>query len=261
MGYGLQVENADQDFIIDSTQPYSSFGILSSGSSSLTTATGAEVGTFNNNQWVDISPLNGTYYTQNFPSQITGTDLFFIKLPKDGFVGELTGANSFYSSAHKWVHQSSASSPSTTYAWKEINTMAHANMNITDWNSSYGLNVFKEYSGTAQQSDLIFSSQAEIGISIVAVGSYSDITSANQRFNTVNINSSDPHYFFVNGSTFNRCFTSWLFAGINGYYFTYSSATTLQKIDIYTTGIGNAGFVTTSGSTDTWMIIKVTGDT
>jgi len=260
MGYGLQVENGDNDLIIDSDQPYSSFGILSSGSASITNAAGTGAGAFTNSP-SSTAPLNTSYYHQPFPSQITGTDLLFVKLPKDGWVSEQSGLARFFNSTHKWVHGSSASSQSTTYAWKEINVMSHANMTIANWNSTYGLNVFKEYTTTApQQSDLIFSSVAEQGISIVAVGTYKDITDANSNKITVTLNSSDPHYVLVNGSIFNFGI-GFVYSSMMGYYFTYSSTDTLQKIDIYATGIGTWGFTNITGSTDTWMIIKVTGDT
>jgi len=256
MGYGIQVENGDGDFIIDSDQPYSSFGILSSGSASITTTTAA--GTF---ATAPVSPLNSLYHQQNFPSQISGTDLFFVKLPKDGFVGEQAGISRLFNSTHKWVHGSSASSPSTTYAWKEIDVMSHASMNIPNWNSEYGLNVFKDYTTTApQQSDLIFSSVAEQGINIVAVGSFKDITDSNQRFTTVTVNSDEPHYVLVNGSSYDFGI-GFLYSSVQGYYFTYSSEDTLQKIDIYATGVHYLGFSTITGRTDTWMIIKVRGDT
>jgi len=256
MGYGLQVENNNNELIIDSDEPYSSFGILSQGSASLSTSN--SIITFSN---TSAAPLNGTLYRQSFPSGVSGNDLFFVHIPNNGFVAEEGGVSQLLSGTHNWVHQF-VSGGSTTYKYKEMNVMSHANMTIQDWDSGYGLTVFKEYTGTPQQTDLIFSSVLEQGVNIVACGTFRDISNANQTFTTVTVNSSDPHYVLINGSEHTLGIFQYSLA--RGYYFTYSGSV-LESIKIYAAQISTWGLLTVPSTFDaldqSWMIIKVRGDT
>lgn len=259
MGYGLQVENGDNDLIIDSEQPYSSFGILSSGTGTLNSSGTPVVA--HQNIPTSYAPLNRSFYRQNYPTQITGNDMFFVKLAADGWVAEELGLNSLFGSSHKWIHGGPTAG---TYAYKEIDVMSHSSMTIPNWNSTYGLNVFKEYTGTPQQSDLIFSSVAEQGLNIVAVGTYKDLANSNQTFQTITINSTDPHYVLVNGSgTYPGALT---YVQHMGYWFTYSTSNTdlLTSITVYalnSRGWGNPQPLSTwqQGQYNSWMILKITG--
>lgn len=257
MGYGLQVENNNNEFIIDSDEPYSSFGILSQGSASLSTSN--SIITFSN---TSAAPLNGTLYRQSFPSGVSGNDLFFVNIPNNGFVAEEGGVGQLLNGTHTWVHQF-VSGGSTTYKYKEMNVMSHANMTIQDWDSGYGLTVFKEYTGTPQQTDLIFSSVLDQGVNIVACGTFRDIANANQTFTTVTVNSSDPHYVLINGSE--HTLGIWQYSLARGYYFTYSSSSVLASIKVYAAQISSWGLLTVPSTFDaldqSWMIIKVKGDT
>jgi len=259
-GYGLQVEaagigNNPGDIIIDSNQPYSSLGIKSfNNSTSLTTTTSGGQLNWGTNQ----SPDYRVFYSQNYPSGVSGMDLFFVRLPKSGFVMRELSLSSV-NFADKFVHYGN----STNYSYRKMDVMS--GVTINNWNSGYGLNIFKDsYSGTAQQCDLVFSSQQEAGINIVAVGNFLDLGASYRH--EITVNSTDPHYVLMNGSSFNfGFFTS---ANVMGYEFEYQGTTdTLNKIYVWaatilSTGVFNktalSGFA--SGRNSSYMVIKITGE-
>lgn len=262
MGYGLQVEAAGLDgnagdILIDSDQPYSSLGIKSfSNSTSLTTSSSAGQLNWGTNQ----SPDYKVFYTQNYPSGISGMDLFFVRIPKSGFVMRRLGLSN-QNFNDQFVHHGT----STNYSYREMDVMA--GVNIDNWNSGYGLNVYKDtYTGTTpQQSDLVFSSQQEAGINIVAVGAFKDLGASYRH--EITVNSTDPHYVLMNGSSFNLGIWTTT-AVIMGYEYQYQGTTdTLNKIYVWAANILSYGVFNKialsgyeSGRECSYMVIKITGE-
>jgi hypothetical protein len=261
MGYGMEVEAAGLDgnagdIIIDSDQPYSSLGIKSfNNSTSLTTTTSAGQLNWSGN-W--NSPDIRVFYSQNYPSGVANMDLFFVRLPKSGFVMRELSLSSV-NFADKFVHYGT----STNYSYREMDVMS--GVTINNWNSGYGLNVYKDtYTGTPQQSDLVFSSQQEAGINIVAVGNFMDLGASYRH--EITVNSTEPHYVLMNGSSFNYgLMTS---ATIMGYEFEYQGTTdTLNKIYVWASTILSYGVFNKialtgyeSGRNSSYMVIKITGE-
>ena len=219
--YGLKIYNGDNQVILDSDEGFATF--IKTGGGTLGTNTGTEI---------------------DWPSGITVSDLFFIKLPGSGFV-----ANNFEASG------SGTRQVYTTYTdsqqWLEAD---RTTSNVgTGFDDGYGLNVF-DGSGVAE-SNLLFTTNATTALDIVTVGTYEELLTANNTIKTISINSTEPHYVLMNGSfrLHLDIYSVGQFEIKNGYQFNYSG-TTLTSIDIESRVVGTNAAV---GGDTSYMIVKL----
>ena len=224
MTYGLQVRNADNQIILDSSEGLATF---------IKTASGA------------VTPSNDLFA---YPSGITTSHLFFARIAGDGFIGE-----HFYSTSNsdneddRQVFTDYSSSVQWLKADKTIG-------NVSGFEDEYGLNVF-DGTGTGA-SDLLFSTNTSTAIDIVAVGDYDSLATNNWTSKRYLIGSTEPHYVLINGSLYlksNIPFVGWIVV-TNGYEFSYTG-TTLDYIDILSKVV-LPGWTNTIGGGSSYMIIK-----
>jgi len=223
MSYGLKVFNGDGQTVIDSNDSASSLLKVASGT---------------------VSGGNFEY-----PSGVALGDLFFVRLPSSGSIGE----NMLVFGQTRTVY----STVTGAKPWLKASTMAG---NVSSHNSGYGLNVFTS-AGTAA-ANLIFSSVPGDALDVVAVGSYNSISGTSLE---VSINSTAPHYVLIPGTIY------YFFPGSSwpanfpitvqlSYIFTYSGST-LSTITV-NKYINTGGPVNTpiSYGSQSYMIIRLRSD-
>jgi len=219
--YGLKVYNGDNQVILDSDEGFATF--IKTGGGTLGTNTGNLI---------------------DWPSGITVSDLFFMRLPGSGFVSnnflaDGTGTRQVYTNY------------TASQQWLEA---ARTTSNVSGFAGGYGLNVF-DGSGVAE-SNLLFTTNATTALDIVTVGTYEDLVTENNTIKTISINSTEPHYVLINGSfrLYLDIYSVGQFEVRNGYQFNYSG-TTLTSIDIESRLVGT--YTTPIGGDTSYMIVKL----
>ena len=228
--YGLKVFNGDNKLILDSTEGFPTF---------IKTA-GGTLGTVTSN-------------AVNYPSGVTIGDLFFVRLPGNGFVAEKfysgTGARQLY----------------TTYTGSQQWLKAdRTTSNVANHTNGYGLNVF-DGTGTAE-SDLLFSTNATTALDIAAAGTWNFTSGETELIHNVPAQwSQTDHYVLINGSVYSEDSTNILGSPVPvifklGFEFNYNNNAltniTLQG-SIETNGNGGVSFGGVGSLFSSFMIVRL----
>ena len=219
MAYGLQVKNSDGQIILDSSEGFSTFIKVASGAA---------------------TPSSNLF---DFPSGITTSHLFFVRIPGSGVVSE----NFYAGSGDRQVYTTYASAAQWLRADKTTS-------NASGFDTGYGLNVF-DGTGVAE-ADLLFTTTTGTALDIVAVGTYDSLLTSSFTSIRYTIDSQEPHYVLVNGSMYisiNIPFVGQLVAQ-NGYEFSYTGST-LDYIDVISKVV-LPGTTTPIGGGASYMILK-----
>ena len=224
--YGLKVYNGSNKLILDSTEGLPTFIKVDNGT----------LGTVTNN-------------LVDYPGSITIGDLFFVRLPGNGFIAE----NYYSGSGTRKIYTSYTSSQE----WIKLDKTTS---NVSNHTDGYGLNVF-DGTGT-DASDLLFSTNTTSAIDIAAIGSWSDMEDDNLTevvYTCPAEWSQTNHYVLLNGTFYTTGSedTPWGPASWTvkmGYEFNYSN-NTLTNIKMQADTSGAA--LSTGGVTNTYMIVRL----
>jgi hypothetical protein len=228
--YGLKVYNGSNRLILDSTEGFATF--IKTGGGTLGTVTSNAV---------------------DYPSGITIGDLFFVRLPGNGFIAE-----KYYSgSGTRQLH--------TTYTGSQQWIKADkTTSNVSSHTDGYGLNVF-DGTGTAE-SDLLFSTNATTALDIAAVGGWNFSSGEIEvEYDCPDQWSQTDHYVLINGSLHSESIIS-IFGGNYpitvdmGYEFNYDNNALdniKMKAYIYTEGLGTEPIPAVASALTTYMIVRL----
>jgi hypothetical protein len=222
--YGLKVFNGDNKLILDSTEGFSTF---------IKTAGGT------------LGPI--TSNAINYPSGVNTGDLFFVRLPGNGFIAE-----KFYSgNGNRQLYTTHTGSQQ----WLKAD---RTTSNVANHTNGYGLNVF-DGTGTAVE-DLLFSTNATTALDIAAVGTWnfnqdSSVSGVTEVVYTPPAQwSQTDHYVLINGSVYSEGSTTIMGSSFPvivkiGYEFNYNNnaLTNIKLQAIIETG-GNGGIPIPSAS-------------